>query len=138
MTEQVKQDAQVSELPDLTKLLSDFPDSPDQNLVEQWKQEFGEVFCSGFADDELFVWRPLSRGEYVDIQKTLRTPPGEGQEPMNEYDMEELVVSKCVLWGSKPSCLQRKAGAISTISEQVMMNSNFMPTQMAAALVIKL
>lgn len=123
--------------PDLAGLLAVFPGAPDKDQLELWKQQFGEIFCSGFSETELFIWRALSRREYVGLQKQLRQPPQQGQEPLNELDYEEMVVAACTLWSSVPD-VTRKGGSITTLSEQVLMNSNFMPPQMANALVIKL
>ena len=135
--EEAKQEEAAPVAPDLAGLLAVFPGAPDKDQLETWKQQFGEIFCSGFSETELFIWRALSRREYTGLQKKLRSPPQQGQEPLNELDYEEMVVSTCTLWASVPD-VTRKGGSISTLSEQVLMNSNFMPPQMAAAFVIKL
>lgn len=121
--------------PDLAKLLSVFPGSPSKDKLEGWKQEHGEIFCSGFSETELFIWRPLSRREYVGLQKELRAP---GAQQMTELEYEEAVVAKCVMWSSAPNALERKGGSVSTLSEQIMLNSNFVPPAVASAYVIKL
>lgn len=131
-----KEEAQAGG-PDLAGLLAVFPGAPSKDQLETWKQQFGETFCSGFSETELFIWRALNRREYVQLQKQLRTPPQQGVEPMNELDYEDMVVATCVLWSSVPD-VTRKGGSISTLSEQILMNSNFMPPQMASAFVIKL
>jgi len=135
---QPEKPAEPQAQPDLASVLNVFPGSPTKDQLELWKQQFGEIFCSGFSETELFVWRPLSRREYVDLQKRLRTAPQDGQQPMTEFDYEEQVVSICTLWSSVAKVLSSKGGSISTLSEQVMQNSNFMPPQLAAAYVIKL
>lgn len=132
-----KEEAQQPVAPDLAGLLAVFPGAPDKAQLESWKEQFGEIFCSGFSETELFIWRALSRREYVGLQKQLRQSPQQGQEPLNELDYEEMVVSTCTLWSSVQD-VTRKGGSISTLSEQVLMNSNFMPPQMASAFVIKL
>jgi hypothetical protein len=139
MAEEVKNEeaAEAPVAPDVGGLLAVFPGAPGKDQLELWKQEHGEIFCSGFSETELFVWRALSRREYVNLQKQLRTPPQNGQEPLTDLDYEELVVRTCVLWSSVKN-LNQKGGSISTLSEQVLMNSNFMPPQMAQAFVIKL
>ncbi len=137
MAEEVEQKEETAAGPDLAGLLAVFPGAPSKDQLETWKQQFGETFCSGFSETELFIWRSLSRREYVQLQKQLRTPPPQGVEPMNEFDYEDMVVATCVLWSSVPD-MARKGGSISTLSEQILMNSNFMPPQMASAFVIKL
>ncbi len=70
------------EVPNLVDLLKDFEGSPGETQREEWKQQFGEIFVSGFSETELFVWRPLGREEYVKMQKKLRAPPAEGSRPV--------------------------------------------------------
>ena len=123
--------------PDLAQLLSVFPGSPSKERIEGWKQEHGEIFCSGFSETELFIWRPLSRREYVELQKALRQSQGTPQ-AMSELEYEDAVVTRCSLWSSTPSVLEKKGGSVSTLSEQIMLNSNFVPPAVASAYVIKL
>lgn len=124
--------------PDLASILKAYPNAPSSVEVETWKQEFGEVFCSGFSETELYVWRTLSRPEWVALQKRLRTPSPDNEQQFTELDMEEEVVDKCMLWSSNEKSLVSKGGTVSTISEQVMLNSNFVAPAIASALVIKL
>jgi len=133
--EQVPQDG--SEIPNLVNLLKDFTDAPGETQIEKWKQQFGEVFVSGFSETELFVWRPLGRDEYVMLQKKMRQQV-EGQEAMSDLEFEQAVVDACVLWGSAMGALKSKGGSVSTLSEQIMTNSNFMAPAMASVLVMKL
>jgi hypothetical protein len=139
MTEQVQPEVQQEqpEVPNLVNLLKDFTGAPGQTEIEKWKQQFGEIFVSGFSETELFVWRPLGRQEYVTLQKKMRAPK-EGEEPMTDLDFEEAVVDACILWGSAMEALKHKGGSVSTLSEQIMTNSNFMAPAMASVLVMKL
>lgn len=123
--------------PDLADILSNFPGAPNNSQLEEWKEEHGEIFCSGFSERELFIFRPLSWLEHKTVQKKLVTQPQQGEEPLTEFDFQEMVVETCLLWTSVKNAVQ-KGGTIPTLFEQVMMNSNFMPPQMAAAFVIKL
>lgn len=116
--------------PDLATLLAQVPGAPDAATLEKWKQVHGEIFCSGFSDEEIFIWKPINRREYLEVQKVVQATP--------EVDFSEIVVKKCILWASNDRALELKAGSIPTLSEQIMQNSNFMPVQMAANLVIKL
>jgi len=135
--EEKKADPKADEAPNLVELLKDFDSAPGETEIEKWKQQFGEVFVSGFSETELFVWRPLSREEYVTMQKKMRAPV-EGEEPMSDLDFEEAVVETCILWGSETGALKTKGGSVSTLSEQIMTNSNFMAPAMASVLVMKL
>lgn len=113
-----------------------FPGSPTKDQVEVWKQEHGEVFCSGFSMDELFVFRPLKRHEFVELQVLVAQAQGQ----VSQFEIEETTVKKCLLWttpnGSR--ALETKAGTCSTLHEQVLQNSNFVNASMASVLVVKL
>ena len=124
-------------VPDISQVLAAYDKAPSQADIELWKNKYGDIFVSGFSDTELFVWRPLQRGEYVNLQKQLRTPATDGSAP-TELDFEEWVVEACVLWSSDDKLVLRKGGTIGTLSEQIMSNSNFMPPNYAALLVAKL
>ena len=137
MSEETQKEEAKQSSPDLVSMLSVFPGAPDKEQLESWKQLHGEIFCSGFSETELCIWRPLSRVEYVSLQKQLRAPPSQGKEPLNEFDYEEMVVRTCLLWRSVKE-LNLKGGSVSTLSEQVLLNSNFMPPQMAQAFVMRL
>lgn len=139
MTEETKQsEEQVPEVPNLVKLLEEFDNSPGASEIEKWKQQFGEVFVSGFSETEMFVWRPLNRKEYVELQKKMRNPTQENEQQFTDLDFEEAVVGCCLLWGSNEKILKNKGGSVSTLSEQIMTNSNFMNPAMASVLVMKL
>jgi len=120
----------------LAVILSEYPKSPSEVSIEKWKRNHGEVFCSGFNEEELIVWRPINRREFVELQETIQN----SDQPVSNFDLEEKVVSKCVLWSSEKGqqALEHKAGSLSTLNEQIMQNSNFVNPQMAAALVVKL
>lgn len=135
--ESVQSEEQLPDnLPDVKEKLFELPESPDKAQIEMWKQEHGEVFCSGFTATELFVFRSLTRGEFVQLQSHLAA---QGQQ-VNTLDVEEQVVQQCLIWSSKDGlkALEKKAGSMSTLHEQIMQNSNFVNPAMAAALVMKL
>lgn len=123
--------------PDLVSYLSKLPGAPSKEKIEAWKLEHGEVMVSGFDEDELFVFRPLSRREHTTLQKKLRTKTEAGEPIMDEFQYEEEVVSTCILWSSVAD-ITSKGGTISTLSEQIMQNSNFTSPQLASMLVMKL
>ncbi len=122
--------------PDLAGFLSKLPGAPSKEKIESWKKQYGEVMVSGFDEEELFVFRPLTRREFTNLQKKLRTPE-QGKEPMDEFQYEEEVVAACVLWSSVTD-ITSKGGTITTLSEQIMQNSNFTNPQVASMLVMKL
>ena len=139
MTTEKKEEEVQTEEKDIQKelggYLSDFPGAPTKEEIEQFKQQHGEVLCSGFSDTELFIWRPITRVEFIRLQAELAK-----QEGATQFDLEESTVRCCLLWASAEGqiALDNKAGSLPTLHEQIMQNSNFMNPAMASALVIKL
>ena len=126
-----------SQIPDLANMLKDFENAPSETQIEKWKQQYGEVFVSGFSETELFVWHPLSRPKYVELQKQMRAQ-ATSEMALTELDFEQAVVDSCLLWASNSNSLSSKGGSVSTLSEQIMINSNFMAPAMASVLLTKL
>jgi len=132
-TEQVPVEEQTSERK-LTEALAGFEGAPAETEIVAWKQKYGEILLSGFSETELFIWRPVSRQEFVQLQIDL------SQQQTSALAVEETVVKKCLLWVSQggKEALQRKAGSFSTLHEQIMQQSNFVAPQVAAQLVARL
>jgi len=135
---QTGEEAAVSEepaVPQLADLLATFPNAPTEAKIERWKEVHGEIFCSGFSETELVVWRPINRKEFVSLQEEVQSV-----KDVNTYDLEEKVVVSCILWQTPQAekSLDQKAGSLTTLNEQIMQNSNFINPQMASALVVKL
>lgn len=129
MAEEQQEEPQVS----ITDLLAALPGAPTKEQIEAWKQEHGEVFCSALSGEEIFIFRPLKRREYLELQLLA-------QQQQTPIDGEELLVKKCLLWGSDLAVrsLDNKAGSLTTLQEQVLQNSNFVAPAVASALVVKL
>ena len=131
----------------LPGLLTTLPDAPTQDQIEQWKTVYGSVYVSGMSQEELFVFRPLSRKEYLlsevsAAQKQAilqqQNPNMKPEEVLEKIgDNQEEVVTTCILWPANVD-LSKKAGTISTLYEQIIQNSNFVPAEMAGLLVAKL
>lgn len=131
-----KQEEPKEEEKNLSQIMADIPGSPDQSQIEAWKQQHGEIFCSGFSPLEMYVFRPLTRVEFVQIQTVMQSPDNQ----LTQLDLEEQIVNRCVLWFSDEGkiALQNKAGSFTTLHEQILQNSNFINPAMASALVMKL
>ena len=116
--------------------LKDFTGAPTKEQIDSWKSQHGEVFCSGFSETELFIWRPIKRAEFVNLQAQITS----AEKPVSALSAEELVVQMCLLWSSTlgEKALTIKAGSLSSLHEQIMSNSNFMDPRIAAAMIIKL
>ena len=102
---------------------------PNQEQIDAWKVQHGNVFVSGFSQNEMYVWRPLLRSEYRDLQLAM----ADDNIGMDQLQYEELLCATCVLWPTvDPEYFAKgKGGTASTLSEQIMQGSNFMnPAQL--------
>lgn len=102
--------------PDGKELL--FPDGPNLEEVEEWKSRYGEVYLTEFEED-VFIWRSLTRKEYKEIMKIERA---------DNYYKEERICDKVVIWPEGYNFLQMaqgKAGIPTLIAELVMEKSGF-------------
>lgn len=128
MAEEQKKDS-------LQSYLSAFQGSPSQEQIEKWKVQHGEIFVSGFSETELYIWRPITRPEWVQFQSLFSNPEAK----MTQFKFEEMICEKCILWKSVSLSFENgKAGTASSLHEQILQNSNFLSAQAAAYLVAKL
>jgi hypothetical protein len=95
-----------------------FPDGPKMNLVEEWKSKYGAVYLTEF-DEEVFLWRTLTRKEYKEVMKVMQA---------DTYYKEERICDKCILYPEGYNFLKMthgKAGIPSLLAEQIMDKSGF-------------
>lgn len=104
--------------------------SPDQ--IEKWKTMYGDVFISPFGDTEMYIWRPIFRKEYIQLRVEAQ------KQEVSEDQMEEMTCDVCRLWPAQVNWAESKAGTLSTLTELIMQNSNFIPPHMTRFLAIKL
>ncbi len=147
MEEQSNTEPEVKEQetkgPDLVSILKGLPGAPNQVTIDKWKAEFGSIYVSGLAEDELYVFRPIFRNEYKQIQidnQKIATMEKPEQAISEQFNSEERIVSKCLLWPKRtPEELAiDKGGTVSTLLEAIMQNSNFMSPAQVSMLVMKL
>ena len=124
------------QVPPIADVLKKLPDAPPQSQIDQWKNQFGDVFVSGFSETEIYVWRALNRLEYKQLQAQLTDPEAR----VDELRYQEQICERCVLWPKLDPQYWAisKAGTPSTLAEQVMLQSNFVAPNIAAMLVAKL
>lgn len=115
-------------------VLNDIPGAPTKVQIEKWKAQYGDIFVSGFSDEEVFVWRPIRRKEYAKLQQLAADPKNE----IDQLKHEELVCETCVLYPEAPFDWDKKAGTASTLAEQIFQNSHFVSAGAASLLVVKL
>lgn len=103
--------------PDGEELL--FAGGPPLSKLEEWKSQFkDEVYLSEF-DDEVFIWRPMSRKEYKQVMKI---------QSADSYYKEERICETAVLYPENYNFMQMtngKAGIPTLIAEYVMAKSGF-------------
>lgn len=96
-----------------------FPGGPTLNFVEQLKSlHNGEVYLTEF-DEEVFLWRPITRKEYKGVMKNKDADP---------YYKEERLCEAVVLWPEKYNFIAMgngKAGIPTLLAELVMEKSGF-------------
>ena len=115
----------------LRELLADFDNAPSAAVIDSWKAKHGDIYLSALNDDEVFIFRALTRKEH-------RLFTEAAQKPEYTSDFDEDVVKACVIWKGSDSSLDSKAGTIPSLYEQVMQNSNFLAPQLLSNLVTKL
>ena len=110
--------------------------APSAVQIEEWKTQFGEVLVAGNSEVELFVFRPLSRIEFINLQTYL----SQAKEPVTPLEVEEKICNTCVLWASELALrsLESKAGTLTTLHEQIMQASNFVDPRYAGSFVVRL
>ena len=132
----VKEEVREEAPPPLAEMLNGLPGAPTSAQVDAWKEQHRYVFVSGFSEEELYIWRPLRRTEWKKLQELVT------EQKLDQYKFEEKVVEKCLLWPSLTDLgallLDGKAGTISTLNEQILHQSNFLPPALAMNLVQKL
>ena len=172
MTQKDKKAASPEEKPEeipedpiqaLMGVLKAIDGAPNQGQVDKWKTQYGNIYCTGFSEQEIYIFRPLARKEYQVLQAKQQTAALK-QQKMNDFvqgnieagqwgevekaidedlkksaENDEEIIKQCVLWPKlSDKQLESKAGTVPVLMEQIMQNSNFLTPQQASALVIKL
>lgn len=119
---------QVAEL-----LKEQHPDAPSGQQLAQWKQQHGEVFILPVGE-KTYIYRYLKRIEWTKMQTD------EQFAGMNPIQTEEYVFDRCVLWPTVAPLEKATlpAGLISTLTDQIRLNSMFLNPEALAQMTIKL
>lgn len=95
-----------------------FPGGPSLDKIEEWKSRFGDIYLTEF-EEEVFIWRALTRKEYKEIMKVERA---------DNFYKEERICDKVVIYPESYNFMQMaqgKAGIPTLIAELVMEKSGF-------------
>ena len=89
-----------------------------QEMIDGWKEKFGDVYSAVLTDDVKYIYRPMKRIEYKSVIANPEAP--------RSY-MEEQIVLKCLIYPelSAADLAAEKAGTVSTLTDLIMAASNF-------------
>jgi hypothetical protein len=96
-----------------------FPGGPALAQVEEWKSRFKEeVYLTEF-EEEIFLWRPISRKEYKQVMKVQNA---------DSFYKEERICEACILYPQNYNFMAMtagKAGIPTLLAELIMEKSGF-------------
>jgi hypothetical protein len=130
----------------LEKLYS-MPGAPTPNNIASWKRQYGDdnVNVIAFGDEDVYVFVPLSRSQWQNIQSTAQAAAGTSAAPTQEKLQEmmmESVIKYAVKWPASVRSVEfahaSKAGVIPTLHEVIMLHSYFLNPAQAMMLTTKL
>jgi hypothetical protein len=101
-----------------------FEGGPSRELVNAWKQKYGQVFLTEIDNAGVFVWRVLTRKELREMAKTAA----------DEMTREETVCELCTLWPQGVSFAAGLAGTSTILSDQIFTKSGYQPMTAPIAL----
>jgi hypothetical protein len=97
-----------------------FPNGPSVAQVEEWKSQFSdEVYLTEFSDEDIFLWRPITRKEYKGVMKVNNA---------DSFYKEERICEAVVLFPTGYNFMSMttgKAGIPTLLAELVMEKSGF-------------
>lgn len=121
---------ELSPLEELADALKDLPNAPSLLDLDQFKANFGQLHASSIlADEHIYLWRTLKRGEYKQI--------AESGAMGNEERYQDAVIRKCLLF-PKPDMRwfpEQNAGTVPSLFKQIMHKSGFVSEEQALALI---
>lgn len=124
--EKDKEAQEESEMSLIVKTLAMLEDAPTEADIENWKSQYGTIHISTILNgSDLYLWRTLRRQEYKQLMKS-----GFLNEVLRG---EEAIVKKCLLY-PKPDekfMATSNAGVVSSLKEQIMYKSSFVPESIA-------
>lgn len=90
-------------------------------LVPEWKAKFGRLY-KNLVDGEIYIWKPLRRGEYKELLKLNDDADVEDRFLLKQ----EAVVAMAVLFPANiDEVIQEKAGLATVLSEEILAKSGF-------------
>lgn len=99
------------------------PESLDE-LIKIHKEKYGKVFSVPLSAKVECVFRPLTVSEYEKI---------ESDTSLSTTEIEDKIVSTCVFWPINFDINNLQAGTITSLSDEILENSNFSDANVAQA-----
>ena len=89
-----------------------------QEMIDKWKEQYGDIYSAVLADEKQYIYRPMKRIEYKSVVSN--------QEASKSF-MEEQIVLKCLIYPqfNATDLGAEKAGTVSTLTDLIMAASNF-------------
>lgn len=95
-----------------------FPGGPTEGVIDMWKERYGQIFMTEIDDEEIYIWRVLTRAELKTMMEIGDDDP---------LYKEEVICQKCVLWPTNyaEDTMNGKAGTPSTLADHIFQKSGF-------------
>jgi hypothetical protein len=92
-----------------------------QELINELKEKYGEIYKVKLGEQD-YVYRPMKRVEYKSVV---------GNPDATRTFSEEQIVQKCVVYPTinSTTLAAEKAGTVSTLTDLIMVASNFGVTE---------
>jgi hypothetical protein len=106
-----------------------FEGGPNFAQINEWKDQYGDVYVTSVTPTLHIVWRTISRFEYRNLVKDVEKAVSSGAMTQAEANMynEEFIAETCILFPEykRQNTAGTLAGVASTIAQQVMDASAF-------------
>jgi len=127
----------------LLELLHSHPDCPSEEQISAWKAKHGEngVQVMSLDPENIFIFTYLTLSQWEKVQALSEKLQASGGNPNVEKSMKEAVVRTAVLWPKLPATdpfQGKRAGLLSTLFDQILINSYFLSPAQAMTLTTKL
>lgn len=129
----------------LSERLDGVEGAPNKDQLLQWKKQYGgNLNVFPMSDDEFYIFRPLNRKEYRQLQSlpdVLKTStPGASSADLDDKFKDEVCMM-AVLYPSKEELsgkLEFVGGLASMLSDQILYASCLVPSEIAISNIRKL
>lgn len=131
--DEVDEDADLSPIERVRKY---FPEAPSEEQLEAYKREFGEILAYVYGD-EIYIMRPLRRGEHrtisLDLYKLSNSAQAEVDPLLVESAFEEQLCQRCLIYpkmGPEMRTMSR-AGLMEILKKLILEISQMVPVERA-------